>query len=368
MKLSTLLLSGISTLPTLSIGAVFAPSAVAFTSANTDNVAADAGSPNFPTRARRDQGASQISKASAIVSATNVPIGRPLVREPHPSWLAMNNASSMFGWQLVAGSTQAHAAYLCGNLGAYSDMWTALGFNFRPIQEILCQAGTAKVPPNSSYIADQIRTSASNVYLTYVLNAGKVNSTTFWASACEGLLPQLLDAIDLDGNYIHSTICSLAGYLAGGPGSSPDQNVTIPNALSAIQNQASRMYAYLLVGTWKLPNDASDSCATVSPTSNSSASTRAHINATKMLNADIIAKIWCSYAEPGAGLPVIAQLENNVTNAKNSLFINQIISTVDPTTTYIQYLRDNMPVQSLDWEGLNGPQIMKVIDQTANGD
>ena len=363
MKLFALIFTVASALTTFTEGAPL-PASNALSAAGINNGVARMGFHSIPTRTRRHAHASRVSGASAIVSATNVPTGRPLVIAPHANWLAMNNASTMFGWQLVAGSSQAHAAYLCGNLGASSSMWVALGFNYNLIQAPLCEVAQAGTLPNNSYVADQIKTAASNVYLTYFLNAGRPNSTTFWASACQGLLPSMLDTIDLGGDRLHSTFCTTAGI----PTLGTSQNITLPFALAGIQNQASWMYAYLLVSSWKLSSDPATYCASLSSNSTSSASIRARINATKMLSADYIAEIWCSLAETETALPSTSEIEGNVTMAITTLFLNQVMASLNPTTTYIQYLRDNLDVTSLDNEGLNGTEILSFITQTANGD
>ncbi|KAL9083548.1 MAG: hypothetical protein Q9165_008473 [Trypethelium subeluteriae] len=363
MQFSALILAGITALIP-SVGGAALPAAKALGFAGINNAVVDMNWNYTPTRVRRGAHISRSGKASAIVSATNVPTGNPLVLDPRPDELAMHNASLMFGWQLVAGSTQHEVGYLCIDLGAYSDMWVAMGFDVTQIQAALCQASRATAYPDTGYIDDQIRAAASNVYLSYVLNSGKPKSTTFWASACQGLLPQLLDAIDLNGNDIHTTICNRAGI----PATSIHPNTTIPHAISSVQSQASLLYAYLLVGSWKLPNDPSTYCATVDPNSPSSADTRASFNATKMLNADKIAQVWCALAAPGAPFPSIGEVETNITMAISGLFTKQLANTIDPGTTYVQYLRDNMLVMSLDWEGLNGTEVWTTIQQMANGD
>ncbi|KAL9079905.1 MAG: hypothetical protein Q9157_001244 [Trypethelium eluteriae] len=363
MQFSAFILAGITALIP-SVGGTTLPASKALGFAGVNNATANITLNYSPTRIRRGTHISRAAKASAVVSATNVPTGNTLVLDVRPDELAMQNASLMFGWQLVGGSSQDHAGYLCINLGTYSDMWVAMGFNVTQIQAALCQAGMAKTPPNSTYIADQIRAAASNVYLTYILNSGKPKSTTFWASACQGLLPQLLDAIDLNGHDIHTTICNRAGI----PATSIHPATTIPYASNSIQSQASLLYAYLLVGSWKSPVDPSNYCASVDPNGPSSASTRASINATKMLDADKIAQVWCAIAAPGAAFPSIGEVETNITMAVSGLFTNQLANTIDPNTTYVQYLRDNMLVMSLDWEGLNGTEVWTRIQQMANGD
>ncbi|KAI9696294.1 MAG: hypothetical protein M1820_008217 [Bogoriella megaspora] len=296
-------------------------------------------------------------------SSEPIPTVSPLVLDPKRAEYARSNLSTFIGWSFVAflpvltDSTghpiePSELSLLCNCLSS-NEILLDEGLDLYAIREPICsiaEVGGA----SESFVAAQIRDSASNLYLTYLLNAGNDSSTTFLQAACSALSYSYLESIDLSGSLVLDTICGKAGMTA------VHDNITFDGNFEAIQVTASNLLAWIFMSTWMNTSVASVSCNSVSGDEPETGWAIDSIESTQLLLPWILADTWCQYTN---SMPSDKDIVDTTKTFPTTLFENQLKNSVTNATEewYWEYLVKNVNEGSLDVMGINGTVILVAV-------